>query len=263
MPLLRSIVFNAGFYGLSFLFFLCCLPLTALPSPRPVRASARLWARGVRLWMRLGAGISVRVHGLDKLPRDGRPVILACKHQSECDGIILMSEIPDVAFIAMRELERLPLVGPFIRKLDMVLVDTGGGADARSQLLGKGGAIVRCGRPLAIYPEGTLTAVGKAGNYRSGLYHLARATGATIVPVATNVGLFWDRRQPVKKAGHATVRLLDPIDAGPDKDVFMDTLRDVIETETARLVTLARIARSQARNRTPSVREQGFRRRAV
>jgi 1-acyl-sn-glycerol-3-phosphate acyltransferase len=57
--------------------------------------------------MRWVGGMAVEVRGRAHLPVKG-PVLLAGKHHSEVDGILLAAEIPGIAFVAMQELFRLP-----------------------------------------------------------------------------------------------------------------------------------------------------------
>ena len=55
------------------------------------------------------------------------------------------------------------------------------------------------GRYITIYPEGHLMAIGERERYRSGIYYMARDFGLLVTPVATCVGLLWNRRDWTKK----------------------------------------------------------------
>ena len=105
---LRSALFNTAFYAGTFAFVLAALPLTLLPSRKPLAGAFRVWAKGVRALMRGLAGIKVTVEGRETLPANGA-YLLAAKHQSEADGIVLMALVPDLAWVAMRQ------VGPGLR----------------------------------------------------------------------------------------------------------------------------------------------------
>ena len=233
---LRSHAFNAIFLGFTFLFVLSAYPLLLWPSRRPIARAMKRYAKSVLWIMRRVAGIRIEVQGLDALPKSGA-YILASKHQSEADGIIQMAVIDDVAFVAMKEVGKLPLVGPVLRKLEMVLIDTDGGARERATLFEGGRNAAAAARPILIYPEGTLMKVGERGRYRAGVYHLAAELGVPVIPVATDVGRCWDRRQKVKTPGVVTVSFLAPMQAGEDKRAFMAALEDAIEAECARLAT--------------------------
>jgi len=232
---MRSFAFNAIFYPFTFLIVLGALPLVLLPSRKPLACYLRGWARATVGLMRHVAGIDVEVRGREHMPID-RPHIIAAKHQSECDGIIVISLVPDIAFVAMKELEKLPFVGPTLRKLEMIMVDTCGGGSERRALIDGGRAAKDSDRSILIYPEGHLMAVGERERYRTGVYHLATDLCMPVIPVATNVGLRWDRRQKRKTPGPAVVSFLAPLEPTADKAGFMQRLEDAIEAETARLV---------------------------
>src|SRR6185369_16247863 len=98
--------------------------------------------------------------------------ILASKHQSEADGLIQMALIDDLAFVAMKEVGKYPLVGPVLRKLEMVLIDTDGGAREIATLAQGGRNAAAAGRPILIYPEGTLMKVAPPASSRAAAFNL-------------------------------------------------------------------------------------------
>ena len=57
-----------------------------------------------------------------------------------------------------------------------------------------------------------------------------------MTPVATSVGLVWNRRDWRKKAGRAAVEFLPAIEPGLDKESFMRSLEDAIESASDRLI---------------------------
>ena len=54
-----------------------------------------------------------------------------------------------------------------------------------------------------------------------------------VVPVATNLGLFWPQQDFIKNAGRATVEFLDPIPTGLGRGEFLQRLESAIETRIA------------------------------
>jgi 1-acyl-sn-glycerol-3-phosphate acyltransferase len=236
---MRSFMFNVLFRTYTIGFAVLMLPLALVPGRAHLAWGLRQWARGVLALMRAIVGIRVEVRGRRHVP-GGRPVVFAGKHQSECDGIILMSLVPDLAVVAMQELGQMPVIGHLLRRLEMIMVDTDGGG-RQQKTLSRGARKVHAqGRSIAIYPEATLMRVGMKERYRTGVYHVARDLGVPVVPVATNIGLCWDRREPQKSPGAAVVEFLPPLAAGPDKAAFMAELERVIEAQTDALVAEGR-----------------------
>lgn len=130
--------------------------------------------------------MKVEYRGLERVPR-GRAVILAGKHQSEADGILVLAAIPDLTFIAMKQLLSYPVIGLVLKKLRMIMVATCGG-DTRRDLVNEGAkAVAASGRSILIYPEGRLTPVGTYVPYRKSIWHMYNETGLAVVPVPTNI----------------------------------------------------------------------------
>ena len=60
------------------------------------------------------------------------------------------------------------------------------------------------------------------------------------VPFALNSGLFWPRRQFLRRPGTIVISFLPPIPPGLRRKEFQSRLENAIETETAKLVAEGR-----------------------
>lgn len=239
--MIRSIAFQAAYYGVSIFFVLTSLPLLLLPGRRAMTAWIRLYARTMRGAMRHVAGIKVEVRGLEHLPEG--PCILAAKHQSWGDGFIYVSEIADLAFVTGDHLEKFPLVGGILRKLGAIIVDNCGGAVARARLVDdEMKAAAADGRRILIFPEGHLAPVGRRYRYKRGVYHMYTAYQRPCVPVATNLGLFWPQQATRLSPGVATVEFLPPLPPGLEKEQFMARLERAVEEKSLALLGPSRPA---------------------
>jgi len=235
----RSILFFLAYWGLSVVYVLTALPLLALPGRKPMAALIRSYTRAMRGALRWCAGIRHEVRGREHLPEGA--FILAAKHQSWGDGFLIYPEVDNLAFVTGDHLEKLPFVGGNLRKLGAIVIDTCGGGERKAASLANGMARVAAeGRRVLIYPEGHLAPVDHRFRYKSGVWHMQKAMGVPVVPVATNLGLFWGQEDFVKRPGAAVIAFLEPIPPGLDKAAFMDRLSEDVETETARLVAEAR-----------------------
>lgn len=233
--MIRSIAFNTYFYGGTLLVAFVGILLVPIPTPVLLRGLLFHWARAVMWGMRWIGGMKIEFRGLEHLPASG-PALLANKHHSESDGILLAARIRGIAFVAMQELFRYPLIGAILYRLQMIRVDTCGGGRERENLAQFAKRAHDSGRHIAIYPEGNLMAPGERERYRSGIYYLYRDLGLPVTPVATSVGLVWNRRDWRKKAGRAAVEFLPAIETGLDKETFMRRLEEAIESASDRLI---------------------------
>jgi 1-acyl-sn-glycerol-3-phosphate acyltransferase len=179
------------------------------------------------------AGITIQVEGRENLPQGA--FIVAAKHQSWGDGFATYNQFGDIAFVTGDHLEKLPLLAPILRKLGAIVVDSCGGHKARAALKERAADAHSEGRKILIFPEGALAPVGFKYRYRSGVWHMARDFAVPVVPLATNLGVFWPP-EGIKRGGTATLAFLPAIAAGDDKDAFLSALETAIEAKTAVLV---------------------------
>jgi 1-acyl-sn-glycerol-3-phosphate acyltransferase len=237
--IVRSLVFNALFYVNTALWLIAALPTFFMPY-RAIIEVAKAWGRFNRALTRMVAGIDYEIRGAEKIPRG--PVIVAAKHQSAWETFALLSLFDNPTFIIKRELQWIPIFGWFTIKGRMVPVQRGAGSQTLTNMIERARIELSRGRQLVIFPEGTRRAPGAEPRYKYGVAQLYAAEGVPCIPIALNSGLFWPRRSLRRNPGTILVEVLDPILPGLDKDVFLERLKNEIETATARV-----IAESQAK----------------
>ena len=187
--------------------------------------------------MRVFARIEIEVRGREHLPKGA--FILAPKHASYGDGFSIYAQFDDLAVVTGDHLEQFPLFKTVLKKLGAIVVDNCGGPEARSDLARDAAHAHDEGRKILIYPEGHLAPVGVKFRYRTGVYYMARDFHMPVVPVASNLGVFWPQEERTKRPGVAVLEFLPPISTDLDKDAFMAALEDAVETRTAELVAEA------------------------
>jgi len=232
MRRVRSLAFNVVFFLVTALLGAIALPLLLAPRPWVMRFG-RFWARCVLALLRAIVGLDGEIRGLDKLPPG--PCLIAMKHQSAWDTLILPVVLGDPAVVLKRELLRVPFYGWYAARAGSIAIDRGGGAAALRRMVAAARQAVADGRPVVIFPEGTRTAPGHRLAYQPGVAALYQALAVPLVPAAVNSGLFWGRRSFVKHPGRITLAFLDPIPPGLSRRQLMPELETRIETATAAL----------------------------
>ncbi len=234
---MRSFAFAVAYWSLSIAYTLAAVVAALLPGRKATGWIIRRYVRRMVQAMRLLAGIHIRYRGEERLPRGA--FILAAKHQSWGDGFSVYDRFEDLAFVTGDHLEKFPLMATVLRKLGAIVVNNCGGREARDALKSRAADAHRDGRRILIYPEGNLARVGEKFRYRSGVWHMYRDFDMPVVPVATNLGLFWPQEAFEKRPGTATLEFLEPIPTGLPKDEFLARLETAIESKTAELVAEA------------------------
>lgn len=144
----------------------------------------------------------VRLEGLEEVPRKG-PLVLAVNHVSALDPIIVAALFPrPVHFMAKEELFRNPLLGQVMRWVYAFPVRRG---EADRQAVSRALELLRAGRVVGIFPEGTRSLDGQLGRLQGGAAWLALKGGAPVLPalilgtqLAMPKGVRWPRRVQVR-----------------------------------------------------------------
>jgi 1-acyl-sn-glycerol-3-phosphate acyltransferase len=236
MTALRALAYNLGFWLLTLVIAGLGMP-TMLFDRRWALLASEIWTAASLGWLRISVGLTHEVRGRENLAPGA--VIVAIKHQSAFDTLILNSLMVDPAIVLKRELLYLPVLGPYFTKIGMIPVDRNGGARALKAMVAMAKGARDAGRPIAIFPEGTRGAVGARLPFQPGVAALYSQLGLPIVPVALNSGLFWGRQAFLKRPGRIVVEILPAIPPGLDRRVAMALLEERISTATDRLVAAA------------------------
>ncbi len=232
MTIVRSAVFMLWFALVSVLFNVGFLWALALPRKVTVLAS-RGWSRWTLWGLKVIAGLDYEVRG--KMP--ARAVLVAAKHMSMWDTIALYLILYDPAVILKQELLGIPFYGWYARKARMIAIDRDAGARALRKMAEAARGVIREGRPVVIFPEGTRKKPGAAPDYKPGVAGLYGQLDVPCVPVALNSGLFWTGPGGfLKKRGRIVVEFLSPIAPGLKRAEFMAVLQERIEGATAKLL---------------------------
>ena len=204
---LRSLVFNTQMYVVMALMALVYTPITLVYRPMAFPA-IRTYCRYVRwsaAWM---VGLRSEVRGA--IPQG--ECLIASKHQSFLDILLIVSEVPRPKFIMKAELRFVPIIGWYAKWIGCVPV----------QREKRGHAA----------PDAKLP-------YMVGSAILYTQLGQECIPAATNVGLFWPRMGVLRKPGLAVVEFLPAIPPGTPPRAFMKELESAIETASDRLMAEA------------------------
>jgi 1-acyl-sn-glycerol-3-phosphate acyltransferase len=196
-------------------------------------------------WLRLSVnsgtailGIHNRITGWENLPTgETAAAILLVKHQSLWETFTMIAIMPHpLAYVFKKELLRIPFFGWAIGSLDMIHIDRKQGAQAFSKVVEQGRRLLAKGTWVIMFPEGTRTARGGQGVYKTGGTRLAIETGAPVVPVAVTSARCWPKKAFIKTPGTVDISIGKPIPSiGREPAELMREVETWIEAEMRRL----------------------------
>ncbi len=235
IQMLMSLIFIGQMY------LVMALAAVAFAIPAMISAGAAIFIVHVYckwvLWTaRLLVGLKVDVRGTP--PKGG--AMVAAKHQSFFDIIVLCSVLPRPRFIMKRELIYTPFLGQYALRIGCIPVDRGKRGAAIARMKADVARGVDTPGQLIIYPQGTRVPPGEKRAYKIGAGLLYEQLGQPCHLMATNCGLFWPKHDLLRKRGTAVVEFLHPVIApGMPLADFMHEIEERIETASDRLLAEA------------------------
>ncbi|MBP5363761.1 MAG: 1-acyl-sn-glycerol-3-phosphate acyltransferase [Alphaproteobacteria bacterium] len=198
----RTIIFKIA----SAIHFILWAPilLVGLVSARLSHFLVVSCARGLALLARIICGVKYQVHfplteenGIPMLPNgnsrfDGKAII-AAKHMSLLEIVVLSHVVPNAFFICKREIMWLPIYGWAFWRMGLLPVNRSRGKTNLKKLEHDVAKKIMDGRTLVIFPEGTRVKPGAHQPLRRGLLFLAHELRLPILPVGTDTGLYWPK----------------------------------------------------------------------
>ena len=231
---LLSLIFNVQMYVSMFVIGLLYLPY-ALISPDGALAACHAYCRWVMFSLRILTGMRTEVRGTPPT----HEVLIAAKHQSFLDILMIFHAVPRGKFIMKRELIYAPILGWFALRIGCVPVDRGKRGAAIMKMMADVKSGAQKPGQLIIYSQGTRVAPGVKAPYKMGSAALYMQLGQDCVPVATNVGVLWPKRGILRKRGLAVVEFLPTIPPGLPNPEFMARLEHEVETASNALMAEA------------------------
>ena len=235
MLLIRSLAFDAFFYALMAVMGVVCFP-AALVSRRASWWTVRTYCAITLAALRLICGLRTEVRG----PVPTGEILIAAKHQSFLDVLIITRAVPRPRFVMKRSLRWAPILGVYAVRIGCISVDRGAKGKAVRKMLDDMRKMGVTEAQTIIYPQGTRVAPGATQPYKIGAAVLFENFGMDCVPAATNAGVFWGRKSTYRRPGRAVVEFLPTIPAGYPRAEFMEKLETEVEAASDRLLAEAR-----------------------
>ena len=161
---------------------LCLLVVWKLLIVTPNLSWRHALARSAARLMQRLLGLPLRVESVEHLDGAG-PFVIVANHASYLDGFVLMSIIPgEACYVVKGELAGQFFARVLLKRLGAEFVerfDIQRGVEDTDRLL----QVVRRGRSVVFFPEGTLTRVPGLRPFRMGAFVVAAQAGVPVVPV--------------------------------------------------------------------------------
>ena len=215
----RSLLFHIA----SLLATIAFLPLFVLlfGPVRYVWSALRLYVRTQLALLRLICAQRYHVVGQDHVPEG--PVILAARHESMWETLVLPYLFNNPAVVLKREILRYPLAGLVARSLSYIGVDRSGALDRAKETFDQAKAQAADGRSILIFPNGTRNPQNR-NRVQPGVAVLYRTLKLPCLPIVLDSGQLWPYRSWLRHPGLITIRILPAIPPGLRSSEFLAQL---------------------------------------
>ena len=185
-----------GFVGVFFLCLLGCFLSVWIPAKRYdphaeveqddpyVRTLVKLYAPAV---FRL-LGCKIEVTGAEKLPKEGR-FLLVCNHLQNLDPGVILAAFPNaqLAFVAKKEAADMPIVGAMIPRMLGQYLDKHNDRAALKTILKCIAILKEDKASIGIFPEGGIIKDGRLlHRFRAGAFKIAQKANVPVVVCTLN-----------------------------------------------------------------------------
>ena len=152
--------------------------LTTWSRPITLYIDGKIWSSVIN-W---ACGVKMKVKGRENIDKS-KTYIFVSNHESLLDipAVFMASTVP-IFFLAKRELAKIPVMGWFMYAIGMIFIDRGNSEKARKSMR-KAGELIRAGRNVITFPEGTRSKDGNIRMFRRGTFILSKETKIDIIPI--------------------------------------------------------------------------------
>jgi 1-acyl-sn-glycerol-3-phosphate acyltransferase len=155
------------------------------------------------------------------------PFVYAANHQSLLDVLVFGGVLPhDFKWAAKRSLMKIPFLGWHLQLAGHVPVDRKAGSRAAAEVVKRFEEVLKAGKPLLIFPEGTRSEDGIVRPFKNGGFYASLRTNTPVVPVALE-GTYRLMKKGAIDTGHGRI----PVKVGkpiyPHKGMKVAELRDL------------------------------------
>ena len=146
--------------------------------PKTLYIDSQIWSK-VILW---ACGVKVIVKGRENVDKSKNYIFIA-NHESFIDipAVFVASPLA-LFFLAKKELAKVPVMGWFIGYIGMIFIDRGN-SEKSKQSLQHAGELIRNGRNVISFPEGTRSIDGEIKLFKRGSFIISRECGIDILPM--------------------------------------------------------------------------------
>ena len=232
--MIRNFLFSFFFFLGIILISIIFIPSFFLPQ-KIVLFGGKIMGHWSALCLRIFLSTKIIVKGKENIITNNK-FFIASSHQSMFETFFLQTIFNSPVFILKKELLKIPIFGWYLKKIGSISINRN---KTTKENLGFFEQISRLinisNRPLIIFPQGTRLPPEDRSPFKKGSGRIYEELKIKCQPVAINSGYIWPKKGLKKANLTLTISILNPIEPGMNRDLFLKKLQEDIYLELDKL----------------------------
>tara|TARA_B110000967_G_scaffold55076_1_gene56455 strand:+ start:163 stop:864 length:702 start_codon:yes stop_codon:yes gene_type:complete len=228
--MIRNFLFNVFFFMGIVLISIIFIPAFFLPQ-KITLIGGKIMGYWSSFCLKFFLSTKLIVKGKENIINN-KKFFIAASHQSMFETFFLQTIFNSPVFILKKELLMLPIFGWYLKKIGSISIKRN---KISKDNLGFFGDVLRLintsNRPLIIFPQGTRLQPEDRTPFKKGASRIYEELKISCQPIAINSGFTWPKHGPKKINTTLIVSILNEIEPGQNKEIFLKKLQDAIYTE--------------------------------
>jgi len=228
--MIRNFLFNIFFFIGIILISIIFIPAFFLPQ-KITLIGGKIMGYWASFCLKFFLSTKLIVKGKENIINN-KKFFIAASHQSMFETFFLQTIFNSPVFILKKELLMIPIFGWYLKKIGSISIKRN---KISKDNLGFFGDILRLiktsNRPLIIFPQGTRLQPEDRTPFKKGASRIYEELKISCQPIAINSGFTWPKHGSKKINTTLIISILQEIEPGKNKELFLKNLQDVIYTE--------------------------------
>ena len=228
--MIRNFLFSFFFFTGIVFISLIFIPAIFLPK-KVVLFGGKLMGYWTSFCLQIFLSTKIIIKGKENIIKN-KKFFIAASHQSMFETFFLQTIFNSPVFILKKELLMIPIFGWYLKKIGSISIKRN---KVSRENLGFFDEITKqinsSNRPLIIFPQGTRLSPEDRTPFKKGSSRIYEELDISCQPIAINSGNTWPKKGKKKINTILIISILEPIEPGLEKEVFLRKLENVIYSE--------------------------------
>ena len=228
--MIRNILFSFFFFlGIAFISILF-LPSLLMPQ-KIVLFGGKLMGHWSSICLKIFLSTKITIKGKENIIINEK-FFIAASHQSMFETFFLQTIFNSPVFILKKELLLIPIFGWYLKKIGSISINRNKTTKENLNFFDNIYKVINdTNRPLIIFPQATRVLPTDRTPFKKGVARIYEELKIKCQPIAINSGYVWPKTGMKNTNKEIKISILEPINSGLTKNVFIETLEKKIYSE--------------------------------